>query len=469
MTIQRALNCSSGHGEWLHLPAHVGGKGLPPGIRALLRRRAGVWDVPELPGFGGPLEPKGVVAESQQRAADSMNAERAWYGVNGATGLLQAALLAITRPGEAVLMPRNVHRSLVQACALGGIIPVLFDLPFLEDRGHSGVPNRDLLEQVIQISAAPLVQRPVAAVLVNPTYQGYAADLRQLIPLLHNRGLPVLVDEAHGFHFTCRIDDELPVSALHAGADMVVHSLHKSAAGLGQTAVLWLQGDRVDPDCVERSLTWFQTSSPSALLLASCEAALSMWQQPSGRSHLYRCLEDARALFNYLRHKGVPLLTTDDPLRLVLHTAAAGLNGLDADNWLIRRRIIAELPEPGTITFCLGIARRLGLAQRLENIWRQLLTSKVRRMGSLSFAEPPLPLVAQPDVACGHAWRAAAETLPLDQTVGRIVAEMVCPYPPGIQLLVPGERLDRARVRWLNDQRYLWLGQIADSVRVMAV
>ena len=468
MMVQHALRCAGRRGDWLHLPAHCGGRGLPPEIRTLLHRRAGIWDLPELPGFGGPLEPSGAVAKSQQWAAESMDAGRAWYGVNGATGLLQAGLLAITCPGEAVLMPRNVHRSLIQACVLGGIVPVLFDLPFLEDCGHTGVPNRDLLEQVIRnLVTTTAIQSPAAAVLVHPTYQGYAADLKPLIHLLHDKGLPVMVDEAHGFHFTCLTKPALPTSALDAGADMVVHSLHKSAAGLGQTAVLWLQGNRVDPNRVERSLSWFQTSSPSALLLASCEAALSIWQLPSGRRHLCRCLEEAQIIANYLRYHGVPLLSTNDPLRLVVHTASAGFNGLDADDWLVRRRIVAELPEPGTLTFCLGIIPRPGLARRLERAWRHLLASKVRRTDRLSFIKPPLPLVAQPDVMCSYAWHSSSETLPLSQTAGHIAAEMVCPYPPGIPLLIPGERIDGARASWLENQRQLWPEQIADSLRVM--
>jgi lysine decarboxylase len=114
----------------LHLPAHGRGRGLAPALAALLRRPPGRWDLPELPELGGPLEPEGAVAQAQAAAAAAFGAERCWFGVNGASGLLQAALLALAPPGSSVLLPRNLHRSLLHACVLGDLVPLLYDLPF---------------------------------------------------------------------------------------------------------------------------------------------------------------------------------------------------------------------------------------------------------------------------------------------------------------------------------------------------
>ena len=114
----------------LHLPGHGQGAALPPRLRRLLRQAPGSWDLPELPEIGGPLELEGAVASSQARLAERMGVDHCWFGVNGATGLLQAGLLAMTRPGDAVLMPRNVHRSLIAACELGGVLPVFLPVPF---------------------------------------------------------------------------------------------------------------------------------------------------------------------------------------------------------------------------------------------------------------------------------------------------------------------------------------------------
>jgi lysine decarboxylase len=151
----------------------------------------------------------------------------------------------------------------------------------------------------------------------------------------------------------------------------------------------------------------------------------------------------------------------------VLHTAAMGINGLEADGWLLQRRVLAELPEPGTLTFCLGERPPAGVEWRLP---RALLALKEALGGPPlpPFSRPPLPLVAEPEFPLGQAWRAASEAVPLAVVAGRIAAEPICPYPPGIPLLIPGERIDRLRAAWLVDQARRWPGQIADTVKVVA-
>ncbi|QEY31137.1 aminotransferase class I/II-fold pyridoxal phosphate-dependent enzyme [Synechococcus sp. RSCCF101] len=453
------------HSGWgrlaLHLPAHGLGRGLAPATRRLLQGPPGSWDWPELPAFGGPLIEEGAVAEVQCRLAAQMGAERCWLGVNGASGLLQAALLAMTRPGDRVLLPRNLHRSLLHACLLGGLRPVLMRLPFDRASGLWMPPTLRDLEPVLA-AASPLA----AAVLVHPTYQGLAADLRPLVAALQARGLPVLVDEAHGAHFAAA-PRRLPESALACGADLVVHSLHKSAGGLGQTAVLWQQGPRVQPATVERSLLWLQTSSPSALLLASGAAAIERLQQPAGRAALQRSLERAERARAQLQQRGWPLLANADPLRLVLITARLGCSGLAADGWLMERGVVGELPEPGCLTFCLGLTPPRVLGRRLHRAWSAMAAAIGSSAPLPPFEPPPLPLVCEPELELGQAARAASEPVALEASAGRWAAAMICPYPPGIPLLCPGERIDPARRDWLLEQRRLWPGQIADTVQVV--
>ena len=435
----------------LHLPAHGRGRGLSPALQRLLCQRPGSWDLPELPEFGGPLIDSGSVADAQRRCARQLGAEAVWFGVNGASGLLQAALLALAPPGSRVLLPRNLHRSLLHACVLGQLRPLLYDLPFDPATGLWLPPRPAHLEAVLE--AAGCV---AALVLVSPSYQGQRADLPALVALAHARGLPVLVDQAHG-----------RAEALAAGADLVVLSAQKAGGGLAQSAALLLQGQRVDREALARALLWLQTSSPSALLLASAEAALNDLTSAAGLRRWQRACRVGEHLQARCRHAGLPLVPNDDPLRLVLHTAALGINGLEADAWLLERGVIAELPEPGVLTFCLGLGPPPGVVWRLP---RQLQRLR-RALGGdplPPFSHPPLPLVAEPELPLGVAWRAAAEAVPLAAAVGRIAAEPLCPYPPGIPLLVPGERIDPARAAWLQQQARLWPGQIADTVRVVA-
>ena len=438
----------------LHLPCHGRGRGLAPGLRRLLRLLPGVWDLPELPAIGGPLISSGAVAESQARSAVLLGAERCWYGVNGASGLLQAALLALAPPGSRVLLPRNLHRSLLHACVLGQIEPLLYTLPFDPLTGLWLPPDRQHLQRVLEASRA---MGPVAAlVLLDPTYQGLVADLPALIGLAHAQGLPVLVDQAHGSG-----------AALAAGADLTVLSLQKNATGLAQSAVLLAQGVRVAPGAIERALLWLQTSSPSALLLAASAAAIDHAHSPAGRRQLQQAQRRGLALRDRLEALAFPLVANGDPLRLVLATAPLGLSGLAADAWLMPRGVVAELPEPGALSFCLGLEPPRALERLLP---RQLLALRQALGGGPPlplFSAPPLPLLAAPEMALGQAWRAACARVPLAEAAGRIAAEPLCPYPPGIPLLVPGERIDPARALWLEQQRQLWPDQLPASVLVV--
>ena len=453
-------------GRSLFLPAHGRGQALPEEFKRLLRQRAGVWDLPELAEIGGPLEPEGAVGESQRNSAAAMGADHCWYGVNGATGLLQAALLAMAQPGDAVLMPRNVHRSLIQACVLGDIEPLLYNVPYQTKQGHSAPPNLAWIKKVL--ADLPNHQRKIkAAVLVHPTYQGYANDPSDIIHALHEQGFSVLVDEAHGSHLAAAIDLDLPPSSLHCGADLVVHSLHKSAAGLAQTAVLWLKGKRVDRERIERCLGWVQTTSPSALLLASCESALKQLSNPRDKRNLADRINEARLIKSRLIQSGVPLIETQDPLRIVLHTGSAGISGIDADAWFMQNGLIAELPEPGTLTFCLGLSKHRNLHSKMSRAWKKLIQSNQNQSAQKDFATPPLPLLAKPDVKLSKAWNAPSKVLTFEQSEGEVASELVCPYPPGIPLLIPGERVDHARALWLAEQSRLWSDVLPNGIKVM--
>ncbi|MFM7087452.1 MAG: lysine decarboxylase [Cyanobium sp.] len=437
----------------LHLPAHGRGRGLAPALRSLLRRPAASWDLPELPEIGGPLEADGAVAAAQARAAALCGADHCWFGVNGASGLLQAAVLALAPPGSRLLLPRNLHRSLLHGCVLAQVEPLLYSLPFEACSGLWLPPDAAHLERVLQQA---LASGPVAAlVLVDPTYQGLQADLTPLIAFAHRQGLPVLVDQAHG-----RGD------AVAAGADLTVLSLQKAAGGLAQSAVLLSRGTRLSLEALERSLLWLQTSSPSALLLASCSAAITALHSRRGQRQRARAEACGLRLQQRCRELDLPLLEGGDPLRPSLLTAPLGFTGLDADAWLLARGVVAELPEPGCLCFCLGERPPWGVEKRLP---RQLLQLR-RALGGdplPPFSPPPLPLLAAPDLPLGVAWRAPRRRLPLAETLNRWAAEPLCPYPPGIPLLVPGERIEAARLDWLLQMQRLWPDQIPAEISVV--
>jgi lysine decarboxylase len=440
----------------LHLPAHR--RGQAPAFRR--PRLPWAWDLPELPTIGGPLLVDGAVAESQALIAQAQGVDFSWYGVNGASGLLQAAVLALAGPSARVLLPRHHHRSLLHAAVLAGFNPLLYTVPFDAAAGLWQPLLPQQLEQLLQ-QAGPVD----LLVLLSPTYQGLASDLPSLVAIAHRHGVPVLVDEAHGAHFG--FDPTLPKAATAAGADLVVQSLHKSLGALAQTAVLHAQGPRVERDHLCQALEWVQSSSPSALLMLSAEQSIAQRYTSGGQRQLRRCLHQARALRDVLQAHGLPLLTSDDPLRLVLHTAPLGCSGAQADAWLMARDVVAECPEVFSLTFCLG----LGNSQRLQRPLLQTLQTLRRAFGEVPLQPlqpPPLPALCEPELSPGAAWRSPSRQVPLAQAHGCLAARPVCPYPPGIPLLLPGERLDAERLAWLAQQRLLWGEQIADTVTVLA-
>ena len=452
----------------LHLPAHGRGRGFPPALAALLREPLGPLDLPELPSLGGPLLPHGAVAEAQQATAELWGSRHCWFGVNGSTGLLQAALLGSLVPGQRLLCPRNLHRSVLHGAVLAGLEPVYYSLPFSRRWGLSQPMDVAWFQRVL--AAVADQGCPVDLVLlVNPTYQGLSAPLAPLVRLCHSRGLPVLVDEAHGSHF--RGHAALPRDALAAGADLVVHSAHKSLPGLTQTAVLHSCGARVSREDLEQGLLLMQTSSPSALLLAATELAAA-WphQQPRAGGVLSRAMDRWCHWRRQLTRAGWRVSPSDDPLRLRLCTTAGGLGGLALDEHLLRLGIAGELPEPAGLTFYLGFQPPRQALARLQGALARLPWSPPKSSGTVESVRPaPTPLLARSAVPPRTAWFGTTRRLPLNEAVGQVVAEAVTPYPPGIPLLLPGERLDEERCAWLLRSRHLWQhpGGMLDTVKVL--
>lgn len=454
----------------LHLPAHGRGRGFPPALAALLKRPLGPLDLPELPSLGGPLLPHGAVAEAQQATAQLWGSRSCWFGVNGSTGLLQAALSGALRPGQRLLCPRNLHRSVLHGAVLAGLEPIYYSLPFSRRWGLSRPVDTAWFQRVLAAVAAQDCSVDLV-LLVNPTYQGLSAPLTPLVRLCHSHGLPVLVDEAHGSHF--RAHAALPRDALAAGADLVVHSTHKSLPGLTQTAVLHHCGARVSREDLEQGLLLMQTSSPSALLLAATELAAA-WphQQPQASGLLSRAMDRWSHWRQQLTGAGWQVSPSDDPLRLRLCTMARGRSGLALDEHLLRLGVAGELPEPAGLTFYLGFQPPGQALARLQNALAQLLWPAPDSPGPgvVEAVQPaPVPLLARAAVPTRTAWFGPTRRLPFKEAVGHVVAEAVTPYPPGIPLLLPGEKLDEERYAWLLHGQHLGQhpGGMLDTVKIL--
>ena len=434
----------------LFFPAHNRGEALPKKLVKLLNNPPGHWDLPELPEIGSTLSKSGLVAKSQREFSKRFRAKRCFFGVNGASGLIQSGLIAMANPGETILMPRNVHISVIKTCAMQNIIPLFFDLEFSSETGHYKPITKNWLENVFK-KINFNEEKIVGVILVSPSYHGYAGDLDPLIDLCHQKNLPVLVDEANGSYFLFCENLDLPKSALLSNADLVVHSLHKSLNGLTQTAALWYKGDLINEHKIMKSINLLQTTSPSSLLLSSCEESIKDWFNKKSLSKYQNRILEAKSIYKKLIKKNVPLIETQDPLKIILNTSKAGIDGFTADKFFYKHGLIAELPEMATLTFCLGFAKQNDFVNLLEKLWNKLLLNS-KKLKITKVVQSPFKLVQKPEIEIGTAWRSKTYSIPFSQSLGKISGDIICPYPPGIPILVPGERIDADRFYWIKHQ-----------------
>ncbi len=431
-------------------PAHNRGEALPKKLVKLLRDQPGYWDLPELPEIGSTLSQRGLIAKTQKEFSKKFGVKRCFFGVNGASGLIQSAVIAIAKPGEAILMPRNVHISVIKICAMQNIHPIFFDLEFSSETGHYKPITKIWLKNVFK-KINFYEKKIVGVILVSPSYHGYAGDLDPLIDLCHQKNLPVVVDEAHGSYFLFCEDLKLPKSALISNADLVIHSLHKSLNGLTQTAALWYKGDLVNENNLIKSINLLQTTSQSSLLLSSCEESIKDWLNRKSLSKYKKRILQAKSIYKNLIQKNIPLIETQDPLKIVLNTSKVGIDGFTADKFFYKNGLIAELPEMMTLTFCLGFANQKDFLSLFEKLWNKLLLNS-KNLKSLEVLQSPFKLVQEPEIEIGIAWRSDTRSIPFSQSLNKISGDIICPYPPGIPLLVPGEKIDLARFNWINNQ-----------------
>ncbi len=434
----------------LFFPAHNRGKALPKGLIRLLKKQPGFWDLPELPEIGSPLSNNGLIYDAQISISKKVNSRNCFFGVNGASGLIQSGIIAMANPGEYILMPRNVHISVIKACALQNIIPIFFDIDFSKETGHYMPITKKWFTNVFNNIDFDK-KKIVGVILVSPYYQGYATDLEPLIEICHQHNLPVLVDEAHGSYFLFCENYNLPKSALRLNADLVVHSLHKSLNGLTQTAVIWRNGNLVEENKLIRSINLLQTTSPNSLLLSSCEESIKDWLNKDNLNKYKKRILEAKLIFKELRNKKIPLIETHDPLKIVLNTSAIGIDGFTADRFFYKNGLIAELPEIMTLTFCLGFSNQKDFIFLFLKLWEKLLIH-TNKSYNLRVLKPPFRLVQSPEIPIGVAWKSKTCSIPLAKSLGKISGDIICPYPPGIPLIVPGERIEKERIEWIEAQ-----------------
>jgi len=443
----------------LHVPGHKGGQGADEGLLEAIGEAALRMDVPALThGIDVGVDPT-PFEEAQRLAAEAWGAGRAWFLINGASQGNLAAGLALAHKGRAVVVQRNAHSSTIDSLVLSGMRPT-FAAPEVD--AELGIAH--CLAPETLAAALDGTPEAVGAWVISPTYFGAVADIRGLAEVAHARGVPLIVDEAWGAHMP--FSDALPEHALSAGADLVISSTHKIVGSLTQSAMLHFgreAGALIGEDTVDRAVTLTESTSPNSLLLASLDAARRQ-AAVHGSELLERTmvtLAAARAQIQAIeglevlddRLAGRPGVFAYDPLRLAIDVRGIGANGYELAP-LLREigDINLELYGENVLVAVFGMGEReLGEAARLVEAMREV----VRRVGlepegakqSFAAAPPWGELAMTPR----EAYLGAQEVVPAAQAVGRIAAESLATYPPGIPNVLPGERLTAETLAYIQD------------------
>ncbi|MGB3265406.1 MAG: aminotransferase class I/II-fold pyridoxal phosphate-dependent enzyme [Microcoleus sp.] len=470
------------HHSPFYAPGHKRGQGISQPLIDLFGAAVFRSDLPELPELDNLFNPEGAIARAQELAAAAFAADSTRFLANGSTGGIIAAILATCGPGDKIILPRNIHSSAISGLILSGAIPIFVNPEYN--------PDWDIANSITpEATAAALEQHPdaKAVMVVYPTYHGVCGDLRAIAQITHQYNIPLLADEAHGAHFN--FHPNLPEPALSAGADLTVQSIHKTLGAMTQASMLHVKGDRINIQKLDRALQLVQSTSPSYLLLASLDAAR---QQIAlhGKELMAQTLllaDKARDRLNQipglsvLEPSNTPGCAALDRTRLTVKVSDLGITGFVADEIMHSElAVTAELPMPQHLTFIISLGNT---ESDIENLVKAFALLKVTSdtivnksfMGGQD-AQPLLPTIKftlcgtgilpvlengatsqldgrsqkedenlsfprfpSPPLSPREAFFSPAETVAVDQAVDRLCAELICPYPPGIPVLMPGE------------------------------
>jgi arginine decarboxylase len=465
------------HPGRFHVPGHKGGSGADPAAIDALGQAAFDRDVPA--GIEGiDVGPDSPFQRAQRLAAKAWGARRSWFLINGASQGNHATCLALRHAGRSVVVQRNAHSSTIDGIILAGLEPTFVAPELDDDLGVAHCLTPQSLAEALDRSP-----EAVAALTVSPTYFGAVADVAGLAQVCHERSLPLVVDEAWGSHL--HFSPLLPASALDCDADLVLSSVHKLLGSLTQSAILHLgQSGLIDEDVVDRCVTLTESTSPSALLTASLDAA-RRYAAIKGAELLAETLagvERARAEVQRIagldvldaRLVGRPGVYGWDPLRLAVDVRATGSTGT---------RLASMMRELDDINLELVsenvVVAAFGMGEDAERSAARFVGALRRAVETLGAEEqvPKRPFTPPPpwgslEAPPREAFFGPQEVVPFDEAVGRVAAESLAAYPPGIPNVLPGERLTQETVDYIHEvvEHGGWVrGAVDRSLRTIRV
>ncbi|WP_203248935.1 aminotransferase class I/II-fold pyridoxal phosphate-dependent enzyme [Sporosarcina beigongshangi] len=440
--VEALLKFNAANPVSFHVPGHKGGSlsGLPSDLRSVLR-----YDLTELTGLDDLHEPDGAIDEAQRKLSSFYGSDQSFFLVNGSTVGNLAMIYATCGVGDTIIVQRNAHKSVFHAIELTGARPVLVAPGWDQTTKTAG------LMTVVQIREALVAYPDAKAVVVtHPTYYGTTGEgLEEMIKACHTYGVPVLVDEAHGAHFA--VGKPFPRSALDMGADVVVHSAHKTLPAMTMASFLHVRSDLVSTERVAHYLQMLQSSSPSYVLMASLDDARAYIETYDGDDKVLFIERRLAFIERLATIPGLQVIGSNDPLKLIIRVKDC--SGFELQRELEVEGIYAELADPYQVLFVLPLLK-VGtdypfeeIAKRMESAVTRLHLVREKRnvleMPLLNEGISYLTYTARQMVQMETEW------ISYDEAVGRVVAASIIPYPPGIPLLIGGEKIGDGHIQTL--------------------
>ena len=438
-----------------HVPGHKRGKGVDKEFFNFMGEAPFSIDVTIFKMVDGLHHPKSCIKEAQELLADAYGVKHSFFAVNGTSGAIQAMIMSVIKAGEKILVPRNVHKSVSAGIILSGSEPVYMNPEIDENLGIALGVKPQTVENMLK-------QDPdIAAVLIiNPTYYGVATDIKKIADIVHSYDIPLIVDEAHGPHL--HFHDELPISAVDAGADICTQSTHKILGAMTQMSVIHVNSDRVNVEKVKQILSLLHTTSPSYPLMASLDCSRRQIAT-QGQELLTRTIELAK----YFRREanripgiycfGEELVGKDgffafDPTKITISAKELGLKGgelesLLVDDYNIQMELSDYYNTLGLITIGDSEESVNKLLDALRDISRRFFgKGKTLEKNIIKLPETP-ELVLMPR----EAFYSEKNKVPFKESVGKISGEMIMAYPPGIPIIIAGERISQDIIDYIEE------------------
>lgn len=438
-----------------HVPGHKMGKIFEKlGYKDILEKIYTL-DTTEIDGTDNLHNAKEIIKYSQDRAARVFNSDETIYLVNGTTCGIEAAIMATCHPKSKIIVNRDCHQSVINACILGDIEPIYISSKVCKKTNIiMGVDFEDTKSVIDQNLDAK------ALVLTYPTYYGRTFDLKSICDYAHSKNMIVIVDEAHGAHL--QLSDDLPKSAIEQGADIIIQSTHKTLPSFTQSSMMHIKGNKIDVNKIKAMLRFLESSSPSYMFLTSLELAVDIYDKHGKKlmNNLIKNIENFKSKFK--NNENIIIDNNMDKTKIFISLKKYGITGYDLDSILREKyKIQVELSNYYGVLLICTIGNDEEDFIKLEKSLEDLLLNitKEKTLQDTNYPECIPKKILNPR----DAFYSNKKTVKLEDSIGKISGEYIIPYPPGISLISPGEIITQEIITYI--QQGVKSGMIVSGMR----